>query len=314
MNLFWKRFFGRLMPTEKYEKQEVDFLTASERNKTLRYSAAVAEYKKSYLDAKFKSREERKRIKGRLAELKKHPDVAFFLRNQTKKKGIFRDAILTFSDDFFRQDAEKSDWTPGFYFLQEQLIRNYSYHNEKQANNAGQNTTLTGGIMKIHTRREVSKSLAWNPVHGFSEKQFAYTSDIIQTGKAFRQQGGIFKAKIRCTGNIHHACWLGTEKKQPHINIFHYNGKELQMGVVKQQSGDGITIKGIDTSHFYIYTLEWTNDSLIWYINNLEVFRMHHDIPKESMFLVFNSFIPEKMNGEEGLLEVDWVRVYQFNP
>ena len=314
MNLFWKRFFGRLVPTAKYEKQEVDFLTASEKNKTLKYSSAVAEYKKNYLDAKFKSPDERKKIKARLSELKKYPDVAFFLKNQTQKKGAFRDAFLTFSDDFFKQDTEKSFWSPGFYFQQEQFIRNYSFHNEKQANNAGQNTTLNGGLMKIHTRREVAKSLAWHPVHGFSDKQFAYTSDIIQTAKTFRQQGGIFKAKIRCSGNIHHAFWLGTETKQPHINIFHFNGKEIQMGFVNQHSGDGITIKGIDTSKFHIYTLEWTKDAIIWYINNLAVFRVHHDIPRESMFLVFNSFIPEKMNGEEGLLEVDWVRVYQFNP
>ena len=86
------------------------------------------------------------------------------------------------------------------------------------------------------------------------------------------------------------------------------------MGLFNQHSSDGISIKGIDTTKFYIYTLEWTKDALIWYINNLVVFRVHHDIPVESMFLVFNSFIPEKMNGEEGLLEVDWVRVYQFNP
>jgi beta-glucanase (GH16 family) len=313
MNLFWKKIFGRLMPTANYEKQEVDFLTASEKNKTLRYSSALAEYKKLFLAFKFKSAQERKQIKGRLTELKKHPDVAFFLRNQTQKHGIFRDAFLTFSDDFYRKNTEHSSWGPGFYFQNEKLIRNYSFHNEKQANNSGQNTTLNGGTLKIHTRREVAKSLAWRPVSGFSEKQFAYTSDIIQTAKSFRQQGGIFKAKIRCSGNIHHAFWLGTETKQPHINIFHCNGKEIQMGVVHQNSGDGITIKGIDTSKFYIYTLEWTNDALVWYINNLAVLRVRHNIPQESMFLVFNSFIPENMGGEEGLLEVDWVRVYQYN-
>jgi len=52
---------------------------------------------------------------------------------------------------------------------------------------------------------------------------------------------------------------------------------------------------------------------LVWYINNLAVLRVRHNIPQESMFLVFNSFIPENMAGEEGLLEVDWVRVYQYN-
>ena len=49
MNLFWQKILGRLMPTAQYEKQEVDFLTISEKIKSLRYSQAVDEYKKLLL-------------------------------------------------------------------------------------------------------------------------------------------------------------------------------------------------------------------------------------------------------------------------
>ncbi|MDD2284126.1 MAG: glycoside hydrolase family 16 protein [Paludibacter sp.] len=312
MNLFWKKFFGRLMPTDKYEKQEVDFLTISEKLKSLKYSQALAEYKQLYLSSKFVSVETRKQQQNRLAELKKHPDVAFFLKNGAKRNTPIRDATLTFSDDFYWKKPEDSRWNHGFYFSNEKLIRNYSFHNEKQANNAGNNTLVNAGVLQIQTRREAIKSLAWHPVRGFAEKQFAYTSDVLQSAKNFRQEGGIFKAKIRCSGNIHHAFWLATEKKEPHINIFHYNGSEIQMGFMNRQQGDGIIIKGINPAAYYIYSMEWTKDELTWYINNLAVFRTKNNIPKEQMFLVFNSFIPEKMTGEEGLLEVDWVRVYQW--
>jgi beta-glucanase (GH16 family) len=313
MNLYWKKFFGRLTPTANYEKQEVDFLTSSEKNKSLKYSQALSEYKKLHLSSKFATAETRKQQQSRLAALKKHPDVAFYLNNNSKRNSPNRDAFLTFSDDFYGKDPEKSGWNPGFYHHNEKLIREYSFHNEKQANNGGQNTSFNDGVMKIQTRREALKTLAWHPTNGFSEKQFAYTSDVMQTAKSFRQHGGIFKAKIKCSGAIHHAFWLGSDKQQPHINIFHYNGKEIQAGFVHHNYGDGITIKGIDPSKYYIYTLEWTKDELIWYINNLVVLRVNHDIPHESMFLVFNSFIPENMSGEEGLLEIDWVRVYQYN-
>ena len=279
MNLFWKKIFGRLMPTEKHEKQEVDFLTISEKLKSLRYSPLLAEFKRQHLSA---------------------------------KKNLKHDAYLTFSDDFYWKKPEDSHWNFGFYFSNAKLIRNYSFHNEKQANNAGNNTSVNAGVLQIQTRREALKSLAWHPAKGFDEKQFAYTSDVLQSAKNFRQEGGIFKAKIRCSGKIHHAFWLGTEKKNPHINIFHFNGDEIQMGYINQQEGNEITIKGINPADYYIYSLEWTKEELIWYINNLPVFRAKNNIPREQMFLVFNSFIPENMTGEEGLLEVDWVRVYQW--
>lgn len=313
MNLIWKKFFGRLTPTAKYEKLELDFLASSEKNKSLRYSTALAEYKKLYFSSKFSSPETRKQQQHRLSELKKHPDVVFFLKNSQKPNRPNRDAHLTFSDDFYGKNPDKTAWNFGFYHQNEKLLRDYSFQNEKQANNGGHNTTLNNGLLKIQTRREVSKSLAWHPTNGFSDKQFTYTSDVVQTAKTFKQHGGIFKAKIKCTGAIHHAFWLGSEKQQPHINIFHYNGKEIQIGFVNHNYGDGISIKGIDPSKYYIYTLEWTKDEMIWYINNLVVLRVNHNIPKESMYLVFNSFIPENMTGGEGLLEVDWVRVYQYN-
>jgi len=48
-------------------------------------------------------------------------------------------------------------------------------------------------------------------------------------------------------------------------------------------------------------------------INNIEIYRTKNNIPNEAMYLVFNSFIPSKMTGSTGSLEVDWVRVYKID-
>jgi hypothetical protein len=313
MNLFWKRKLGLLKPTGRYEKLEIDFLTSSEKLKTLQFSAALSEYKKLLLlDSNFVSKQARKQQMRRLAELKKHPDVAFYLKNTTKKNKPTRPAHLSFSDDFYRKESEKSPWYPGFYFKNEQLARHYSFYNEKQANNEGFNTTAGNSILQIQTRREATKALAWHPTQGFSEKHFAYTSDVIQSAQSFSQERGIFKAKLRCSGKIHHAFWLANEKKDPHINIFHFDGSEIRMGYVNNGVGEEIKIRGIDPSQYYIYTLEWTAHELNWYINNVLVFNVSSNIPGLPLFMTFNSFIPEDEEGEEGLLEVDWVRVYQW--
>lgn len=216
----------------------------------------------------------------------------------------------TFHDDFDRHQLENWCWNSGFYFRNEKLLRHYSFTNEKQANNSGKNTTLSNSNLQIYTRQETAKTQAWHPQKGFAPKQFLFTSDIIQSAAGFRQQGGVFKAKLRCSGPIHHAFWLGTEQEEPHINIFHYNGSEIEVGYVSHGTTYSRTIKGIQPDQYYIYTLEWTPKELIWSINNLVVFRANQSIPRIPLHLVFNSFIPNHLPGNTGLLEVDWVRVY----
>lgn len=313
MNLFWKRILGILRPTASVEKQEHEFLTHAARYEAVRNSPAIASFRQLFLEVKLSSSSTRKSRQKQLNELRKHPDVALYLKNIGNKRYGQREVYLTFSDDFYQDIKGNTSWKPGFYFRDERLRRDYSYANELQAYNSGNNTSSNTGSLRIHTRRETVKALAWHPTRGFVEKDFFYSSDLIQNATGFRQQGGIFKAKIRCSGAVHHAFWLGTEHQQPHINIFHFNGKEIQMGFVNHNTGDGVTITGINPSDYYIYSLEWTRNELIWSINNLVVLRSQRDIPTEALYMIFNSFIPIHEEGGEGLLEVDWVRAYQFN-
>lgn len=310
MNLFWKKFFRRLRPTAAYEKQELAFLDGAERYESLRHSSDIADYKKLLLEARLGSSTGRKIARKRMSSLESHPDVAFYAKLLRSGR---QELYPTFRDDFYWKNIQESHWQPGFYFSNPLLKKHYSFANEQQAYNEGNNTQLFSGTLEIHTRHEAAKSMAWHPVRGFTEKAFAYTSDVLQTAASFRQCGGIFKAKIRCTGNIHHAFWLGTEALQPHINIFHFDGSEIRMGYVNRETGDGTSITGIDPGEYYIYTLEWTREALVWYINNLEVLRITHDVPWEPLHMVLNSFIPENHPADEGLLEVQWVRAYQFH-
>lgn len=313
MNLFWKRILGILRPTSVVEKQEFEFLTNAARYEAVRKSPAIASYRQLFLEVKLSSPSTRKAKQQKLRELKNHPDVKLYLANIGGKLYGHRDVYLSFSDDFYWEEGKATPWKPGFFYKNEKLKRHYSFHNEQQAYNTGNNTTARGGTLRIQTRREALKTLAWHPHNGFVEKNYFYTSDIIQNASGFKQTGGIFKAKIRCTGPVHHAFWLGTEQQQPHINIFHFNGKEVQMGFVHQNAGDGVTLSGINPAEYFIYSLEWTQHELVWAVNNVVVLRSSVNVPWEPLFVVFNSFIPVHEEGGEGLLEVDWIRVYQFN-
>lgn len=248
----------------------------------------------------------------RFYELAKNPDIVFFLNEKPERFKKYSQLRLTFKDEFEWNTLDKSRWNFGFHYRSANLVGNHSFANEKQANNVGQNVSVVNGILKIITKHEKIKAPAWHPTKGFVEKEFNFTSDVLQAADEFRQKGGVFRAKIRCSGNVNHAFWLGADNKLPHVNIFHFDGKCIKIGNANQNVVDGIKITGINVSHFFIYTLRWTEKELVWLINDFEIYRTASNIPSEEMYMVFNSFIPQKQKGSVGVFEVDWVRAYQY--
>jgi Beta-glucanase/Beta-glucan synthetase len=246
----------------------------------------------------------------RFYELAKNPDILFFESEKPERFEQYRKLKLSFKDEFEWNTLGKSRWNFGFHYKSDKLIGDHSFANEKQANNSGKNVTVEDGILKIHTKHENITARAWHPKKGFIDKEYEFTSDVLQTAETFKQKYGTIRAKIRCSGNLNHAFWLGADGKLPHVNIFHYNGKQITVGNSNNNVVDGIKISGLNPHQFYIYTLIWTKKELIWMINNLEVYRTASNIPAEEMFLSFNSFISEKQHGAAGSLEIDWVRVY----
>jgi beta-glucanase (GH16 family) len=61
---------------------------------------------------------------------------------------------------------------------------------------------------------------------------------------------------------------------------------------------------------FFIYTLEWTRDSLVWKINGIEIARQTSDIPHEPMYLLLAGGVETPVSSMT-TMEVDWVKVYQ---
>jgi hypothetical protein len=249
----------------------------------------------------------------RMFELAKNPDIDFYENEKPERFDKYKKLNLTFNDEFNWNTLDKSHWNFGFHYKSPALIGNHSFANEKQANHSGKNVSVDKGILKIATKHEKVVAPAWHTKKGFIEKEFQFTSDVLQTADKFRQKQGIFRAKIRCSGNFHHAFWLGADSKLPFINIFHYNGKHITLGNTNKHVVDGIKITGLNHLEYFIYTLVWTEKELYWMINDLEVYRTASNIPKEAMYLAFNSFISEKQHGSAGHLEVDWVRVYTIS-
>jgi len=217
---------------------------------------------------------------------------------------------LKFQDEFEWNSLDKSHWNFGFHYKSPLLINNHSFSNEKQANNGGKNISVEDGVLKLHTKREKVTAPAWDITKGFINQEFEFTSDVLQTAETFTQKQGVFRAKLKCNGKINHSFWLGTDTKLPLIKIFHYDGKSISIGNANENLFDGVKISGINPSAYYIYTLIWRENELIWMINDLVVYRTSSNLPTKEMYLAFNSFISQKQKGKIGSISVDWVRVY----
>jgi len=246
----------------------------------------------------------------RYYELLHNPDIDFYLNEKPERFEYYKSLKLSFQDEFAWNTLDKSHWNFGFHYKNDSLIGDHSFANEKQANNSGKNISVENGILKLATKNEKVIARAWDVEKGFIQKEFDYSADVLQTADKFRQKYGVFSAKLKCSGNIQHSFWLGSDNKLPLIKIFHFDGKKITLGNANQNLFDGVKISGLNTGEYYIYKLIWTEKELIWMINNLEVYRTYSNIPTSEMYLGFNSYISNKQHGSPGNLEVDWVRVY----
>ena len=251
----------------------------------------------------------------RFNELAANEDIKFFENTDAKQFEFFAKYTRVFTDSFDWNTLNASRWESGFNYVNDKLIGNHSFTNEKQANNKGENVSVVNGQLHIQTKKEEVTALAWDKKLGFVNHHFDFTSDVIHGTHAVCQEGGVFRAKMRFTGHdLSHAFWLSSKHIIPHINIALCDGKAIEVGVhwttkfEKKYTASKIT--GLSVGDYYIYSLEWTKQELIWSINNVEIFRTSDGVPAEALFPMFSSFIANKQKGGEGMLQVDWIEVY----
>ncbi len=247
----------------------------------------------------------------RYKQLAESPDIQFFLAQSKAEVERCEAYTATFADEFDWKRLDDSAWRAGFAYASPLLKRHHSFANEQQANNEGKNCGTINGVLTLLTKEETVTAAAWDEKRGFVSKDFAYTSDVVTTAEQFRQKEGLFMAKVRCSGAINHVAWMGGDKKLPLVKLFHFDGKKLFVGNTSEKGFAGERIRGINPQEFYIYSIVWNKQELIWYVNNVEVYRTANCIPQEALYLAFSSFISAGQRGAEGKIEADWVRVYE---
>ena len=246
-------------------------------------------------------------------KLKKSKDVLWYFNvKDSDKFNILKSRELTFSDEFDGEKLDTNKWLTNYYWGEKLLKDRYSVESDLQAFTEKDNFELRNSNLKINTKSQKITGKVWSVGRGFSTKEFSYSSGLINSGNSFRQKYGVFTAKIKL-GNptAKSAFWMLSDKITPHLDICRTSGGKVWFDYFSSRGNVSKTSLGSRYSNdYFIYTLEWTSDRLVWKINNTVVFSQTSDVPQEPMYVVLAGGLDKPINGMTSM-EIDWVRVYK---
>lgn len=307
--------------TFKKSKEYTNFLNTDGSTRLARYNelkeyVATPEFKekKSYLLNK--KRFEKSDMFKELQEfdkLKKDEDILWYFKvKDSDKFYVLKNRELTFSDEFEGDNLNTKTWLTNYFWGDKILHDRYSVETDMQAYTEKDNFEIRNSLLKIITKPQKVQGKVWSGANGFKTKEFAFTSGLINTGKSFRQKYGTFTAKIKLGDpSVKSAFWMLADQITPHIDVCRtLNGKVAVNYFASVNKKAKASVGSKYANAFFIFSLEWSADKLIWKINNTEVLTQTSDVPQEPMYILFSGGLDKPVNSMTSI-EIDWVRVYQ---
>jgi beta-glucanase (GH16 family) len=276
-------------------------------------SAEFKEKKNYLLDKKRFEKTQMFKDLQQFDELKKSEDIVWYFKvKDSNKFNLLKQRVLTFSDEFDSDKLDTNKWLTNYYWGEKLLKDRYSVESDLQAYTEKDNFELRNSVLKINTKPQKMNGKVWSSAQGFKPKEFNYTSGLINSGNSFRQKYGVFSAKIKLGNpNAKNVFWMLADKITPHIDICRTSKGKVWFDYFPLKGNASKTSIGSRYSNgFFIYTLEWTSDNLIWKINDTEVFRQSSAVPQEPMYVTLAGGLDNPINGTTSM-EIDWVRVYK---
>ncbi len=248
-------------------------------------------------------------------KLKKSDNIVWYLKvKDSNKFDLIKNRELTFSDEFEGESLDKNNWLTNHYWADKLFKDHYSQETDLHCYTDKDNTEVRSSLLQISTRPQKADGKVWNPLlGGFRLKEFSYTSGLVNTSKSFRQQYGTFKAKIKLNTAVGptHAFRLLGDRITPHIDICRTGkGKVWADIFTSEKDNRKSSIGSRYSKDFFIYSLEWSPNKLVWKINDVVFYTQSTNLPDEPLYMVFTGGLENAISGTSSM-EVDWVRVYK---
>jgi hypothetical protein len=280
--------------------------------------------KKQYLTMKPKERyetTEEYRKETEYQTLKKSEKMVWYYK--TKKKYPFKEIEkwdCTFEDNFKGSTLDTSKWMTRYYWGDQTLNSSFVLEDDKSFITNGDNVEFYDNKARIVTKAGKARGLAWRSEQGFVEEDFDFTSGMISSAGSFKQKYGVFKAKVKMAeGSVSQAFWMVSDTMLPHVDVARYENGKLYANCFWGKSGNpqksiSKTGGGKYENEFFIFTLEWTPNKLVWKINNKVFKTQTSGVPQDPMYINFSANLKKDAseNGLPSAMEIDWIRVYKL--
>lgn len=317
------KYVLKTQPSQEYKNylatKQGDRLKKYEALKEYLATAEFINYKKEMTDSKRYQKSEECQLINEFDKLSKSKDIIWY--NKCEAGDVFSDIKkwnLTFQEEFEGSQLDSSKWTFGYYWGQALANSVYSLEKEKQGFQKG-NVVVSNSEMTIVTRKEQVHGKAWELPSGFVDKDFDYSSAVINTGASFRQKYGRFdfKVKFDFSKPLTHNIWLAGEKSTPQINVVNYGtlkAKQIETSVVLKDANKETILDGANFSDgYYIISLLWTPEKLVWSVNGVEAFTVRGAVPQEQMYIALSSnLVQDAPKLTQSGMTLDWIRVYTW--
>ncbi|MEN8229450.1 MAG: family 16 glycosylhydrolase [Bacteroidota bacterium] len=253
--------------------------------------------------------------------LKKSEKVTWYYK--TKKKFPFKEIEkwdLTFEENFKGGKLDRERWMTRYFWGDKTMDSSFVLEDDKSFITDGDNIELYDNKARIITKPAKTEGLAWRAEQGFVREDFDFTSGLISTSNSFKQKYGIFKAKVKMAGgSVAQSFWMVSETMLPHIDVARFENGKLYSNYF--WGGGNSPHKSLSKTggakyadEYFIFTLEWTPNKLVWKINDKVFKTQTSGLPQEEMSLNFSANL-KKDASESGLpaaMEIDWIRVYKL--
>lgn len=316
------KFFQKFNKSSLY-KNYLDVKNSSDLKKydELNQTVESEEFKerKSYLEDKNKWQKTDEFAKQQeFIAMKKLPHlVKYFSYKEGNAFEFFKNWEISFEDDFSGAKIDEKKWSTKTYVAEKMLGDNYSLAGDLQIYTNGENVKTKNKLV-IEARKEKKTGKIWQLSSGFIPVELEYTSGIVSSWPAFWQEEGIFEAKIKFAPSKHvvSSIYLSGEQNMPRINLLEA-GAQTRVGVMSSANGktsvNGLDISNLKTDNWYIFTLEKQGNTIVWKVNETEVFRTQSSALSGKLHLNASILIVDEIPGSQlpVTFEIDWVKCYQ---
>lgn len=252
--------------------------------------------------------------------LKKRQDIQKYYRLQEDKYFTeMRKWESVFEDHFNSGRLDENKWITKYYAGERFLNDTYAVGNDVQLF-TNDNLSFQDSVVSLNFRKESIIGKYWDLAFGIKERKYDYTSAMLSSACAFKQRYGRFEAKIKIVrSSVCQYFWLRGETNVPHIDVVGCKADGVYMGnVYPCHSSTAHTIQLLKEfellNGYYIFTLEWTPEKLVWMVNDVVVKEVHENIPDIPMYIGFclragevpaDKYLP-------GRMDIDWVHCYRM--